>query len=126
MDRDELEKLTSGLLYMSESDSPLSYFELDRAAARQWPPSTATEFLEMIGEDSITPTQETPPEKFFEKLSEGNEENEDQVKALRKVMMTQMEDVRCYRVGEIEIEIYLLGKDDSGKVWGLQTLSVET
>ena len=45
---------------------------------------------------------------------------------LRKAMMTLMEDVRCYRAGEVEIEIYLLGKDGSGKVWGLQTLSVET
>jgi len=31
------------------------------------------------------------------------------VKALRKAMMTQMEDVQCYRAGEVEIEIYLLG-----------------
>jgi hypothetical protein len=80
----------------------------------------------MIGEEPNTPLRETPPEKFFEELSEGNEESEDQVKALRKAMMTRMEDVRCYRVGEVEIEVYLLGKDDSGEVWGLQTLSVET
>ena len=39
--------------------------------------------------------------------------------------MTELENVRLYRVGEIEIEIYLLGKDSSGKVCGLQTLSVE-
>jgi hypothetical protein len=126
MDRNEFDKLTDGLLYMSESDAPINYFELGKEGARKWPPATAAQFLEMIGEEPDTPVRETPPEKFFEELSEGNEESEGRVKALRKAMMTQMEDVRCYRVGEIEIEIYLLGKNDSDKVCGLQTLSVET
>jgi hypothetical protein len=37
-----------------------------------------------------------------------------------------LKDIRGYRVGEIEIDIYVLGKDSSGDVVGLQTLSVET
>ena len=45
---------------------------------------------------------------------------------MRKAVMTKLDNVRCYRVNEIEIEIYLLGKEGSGKVRGLQTLSVET
>ena len=126
MNRDELEKLTEGLLYMSETDSPLKYFELDEEAARQWPPATAAHFLGLLGEDPKAPVQEIPPEKFFEALSGGNEENEDQVKSLRKAFMGNLEDVRVYRVGEIEIEIYLLGKNGPGKVCGLQTFSVET
>src|SRR5262249_16207761 len=120
------EKLTEGLLYMSETDAQLKYFELNEEAARQWLPATAAQFLGMIQEEPTTPMQEIPPEKFFEMLSEGHEEREDQVGALRKAFMENLEDVRLYRVGEIEIEIYLLGKDGSGKVCGLQTLSVET
>jgi Nuclease A inhibitor-like protein len=126
MNRNEVEKLTEGLLYMSESDAPLKYFELGDEAARQWPPQTAALFLEMNGEEPNVPLQESAPEKFFEALLVGNEEREDQVKALRKTIMNELENVRLYRVGEIEIEIYLLGKDGSGKVCGLQTLSVET
>jgi|SRR5262245_43093316 len=126
MNRDEVEKLTEGLLYMSETDAPLKYFELDEEAARQWPPATAAQLLELIGEEPKTPVQEIPPEKFFEMLLGGNEEREDQVRALRKAFTDNMDEVRLYRVGEIEIDIYLLGKDGSGKVCGLQTLSVET
>jgi hypothetical protein len=126
MNRDEVEKLTEGLLYMSETDAPLKYFELDEEASRQWPPATAAQFLELLGEEPKTPVQEIPSEKFFEALSAGNEENEDQVKSLRKAFMDNLENVRLYRVSEIEIEIYLLGKDGSGRVCGLQTLSVET
>ena len=76
MNRDEVEKLTEGLLYMSETDAPLKYFELDEEAARQWPPATAAQFLELIGEEPETPVQEIPPEKLFKALAEGNEENE--------------------------------------------------
>ena len=126
MNRNEVENLTEGLLYQSETDAPLKYFELDEVAARQWPPQTAAQFLELIEEEPKTPVQEIPPEKFFDNLSEGNEEREDQVRALRKAFMDNLENVRLYRVGEIEIEIYLLGRDGSGKVCGLQTLSVET
>jgi nuclease A inhibitor-like protein len=106
MSRDELEKLTEGLLYMSKTDAPLKYFELDEEAARQWPPTTATQFLELIGEEPKTPAQEVPPEKFFEALLEGNVDNEGQVDILRMAAMAKLENVRCYRVGEIEVEIY--------------------
>ena len=50
--------------------------------------------------------QEIPPKKFFEALLEGNEENEGQVDILRMAVMAKLENVRCYLVGEIEVEIY--------------------
>ena len=99
MNRDEVEKLTDGLLYMSETDAPLKYFELDEEAARQWPPQAAAQFLEMIDEEPKTPLGEIPPEKFFEALSEGNEEREGQLKALRQAFMDNLENVRLYRIG---------------------------
>ena len=80
----------------------------------------------MIGEEPKTPLRDIPLEKFFEAFSEGNEQSEDQVVALRKAFMDILENVRLSRAGEIEIEIYLLGKDEAGNVSGLQTLSDET
>jgi hypothetical protein len=94
MNRNEVEKLTEGLLYMSETDAPLKYFEIDKKAVRQWPPQTASLLLEMIGEEPNIPLQESPPEKFFEALLGGNEEREDQVEALRKAILTELENVR--------------------------------
>ncbi len=37
---------------------------------------------------------------------EGNVDNEGQVDILRMAAMAKLENVRCYRVGEIEVEIY--------------------
>jgi hypothetical protein len=48
------------------------------------------------------------------------------VAALPKAMTGELRNPEGFRVGEIQISIFVLGTDDSGKVAGLQTLSVET
>ena len=111
---------------MSETDAPLTYYELDLKRSQQWPPSTAGQLLQLIGEDPEAPVEELPPEKFFRDLRPGNEDHEDQVAALRRAMTEELKNLEGFRVGEIQIKIFVLGKDDSGNVCGLQTLSVET
>jgi hypothetical protein len=66
------------------------------------------------------------PEKFFRDLRQGNEDREDQVAALRGFLAGELRGLEGFRVGEIQIQIFVLGTDDSGKVAGLRTLSVET
>ena len=94
-------------------------------AARHRPPATAVQFLELIGEEQSGLVEPIAPEEFFRKLQAGNEERADRIEALRKAILEELENVRCYRVGEIRIDIYVLGRDDN-KVCGIQTLSVET
>jgi hypothetical protein len=126
MTKERFDSLAEGLLFMSETDAPLDYFELDPELSKNWPPSTGGQFLSLIGEDPKTNVEELAPEKFFRDLRQGNEDSEDQVAALEKAMTGGLRNLAGFRVGEIEIEIYVLGKHDSGKVAGLRTLSVET
>ena len=126
MNKSELEELTDGLLFMSESDEELEYVELNKERSQLWPPKTADLFLKLIDKQPETPVEEVAIEQFFEELIPGNEDREDQVRALHEAFTTELVNVRCYRVGEIEIEIYLIGQDASGRALGLQTLSVET
>ena len=126
MNKERFDQLTEGLLFMSETDAPLDYFELDPAASKQWPPSTGGEFLQLIGEDPGTHVESLAPEKFFRDLLQGNEDSAEQVAALEKAMTDGLRNLAGFRVGEIEIHIFVLGQDDSGKVAGLRTLSVET
>jgi hypothetical protein len=125
MSKEQFNRLIEGLLYMSETDAPLTYYELDSERSRQWPPSTAGQFLQLIVEDPEAPVEKLAPEKFFRDLRPGNEDHEDQVAALRRAMMEELKNLEGFRVGEIQIQIFVLGKDDSGKVAGLRTLSVE-
>ena len=111
---------------MSETDAELAYYELDPEKSKQWPPSTGGQFLQLIGEDPATHVKQLAPEKFFRDLRPGNEDREDQVAALQRMMTGELRKLEGFRVGEIQIKIFVLGTDDSGRVVGLQTLSVET
>jgi hypothetical protein len=126
LNKERFDQMAEGLLFMSETDAPLDYFELDPERSRQWPPSTGGQFLSLIGEDPQAYVEKLAPEKFFRDLRPGNEDREDQVAALQKAMTGELRYLEGFRVGEIQIQIYVLGKDDSGRVVGLQTLSVET
>jgi len=53
---------------MSETDAPLTYYELDSDRSRQWPPSTGGRFLQLIGEEPATHVEKLAPEKFFRDL----------------------------------------------------------
>jgi hypothetical protein len=126
MNKERFDRLAEGLLFMSETDAPLTYYELSPEKSQQWPPSTGGQFLELIGEAPEAPVEKLAPEKFFRDLRPGNEDREDQVAALQKAMTGELLNLAGFRVGEIQIQIFVLGKDDSGNVCGIQTLSVET
>jgi hypothetical protein len=126
MTKERFNQLAENLLFMSETDSPLEYFELSPEKSKQWPPSTGGQFLQLIGEDPATHVEKLAPEKFFRDLRPGNEDREDKVAALQKAMTAELRNLEGFRVGEIQINIFVLGTDDSGKVGGLRTLSVET
>src|SRR5215813_6914448 len=126
MNKERFDQLSEGLLFMSETDAPLEYFELSPDKSKQWPPSTGGQFLSLIGEDQATPVGDLAPEKFFRDLRPGNEDREDQVVALQKAMTGELRNLEGFRVGQIQIKIFVLGTDGSGKVVGLRTFSVET
>ena len=126
MSKERFDQLSEGLLFMSETDAPLTYYELSPEKSKEWPPSTAGQFLQLIGEDPATHVEKLAPEKFFRDLRPGNEDREDRVAALQKALTGELRDLEGFRVGEIQIQIFVLGTDDSGKVVGLRTLSVET
>lgn len=126
MSKEEFDRLAEGLLFMSETDAPLDYYELSLEKSEGWPPSTGGQFLQLIGENPASPVEKLAPEKFFRDLRPGNEDREDQVAALQIAMTGELRNLEGFRVGEIQINIFVLGTDGSGKVAGLRTLSVET
>lgn len=126
MNKERFNQLAENLLFMSETDARLNFYELDPAASKQWPPSTGGQFLSLVAEKPGTKVEELALEKFFRDLRQGNEDSENQVAALQKAMTEELRNLAGFRVGEIQIQIFVLGQDDSGKVCGLKTLSVET
>src|SRR5262245_7380899 len=111
MNREQFNQLSEGLLYISETDAPLTYMELSPERSQQWPPADGGLFLQMIGEDPATHVEKLSPDKFFRDLHPGNEDRADEVTALQKAMTEELKNLQGYRVGEIQISIFVFGQD---------------
>lgn len=116
-----------GLLFPSESDFPIEpFFYGDQEP-------TPEGLRERQGLSADVHVEETTLASFFEGLTEVAEDasNEqracaDRFLALRKLLETSLEDVRVYRLGAVDIEVIVLGRDASGSWVGVRTNVVET
>lgn len=118
------------LLYPSESDYPFEYFEWDLSEGN---PLTDAQVRKYTGRGSDAPVKEVPFADFFDRLTQvkdwyGEEEKRttERFAALRDKLTQLLANLRVFRVGTVEIDVYIAGKSPSGKWVGLRTRSVET
>ena len=109
---DQLKRATAGLLVMSESDYP---FEII-----QWDGSTVInpEFLRSLTyEPEESSVEETSLEQF---LASGPFEH------LERLLRKHLTDLKVYKVGVINIPVYIIGKSPEGSWLGLSTRVIQT
>jgi Nuclease A inhibitor-like protein len=118
---DTLKQATEGLLYTSESDYPFDVF--------LWQTDTLTPKKVLIE----TKHPKNTPVQFFAQVTQekdwyGPEEKETvaRYKELVKTLQTTLSDIQVYRVGKIELEVYIVGKTPEGPFAGISTKVVET
>jgi hypothetical protein len=125
--RDTITQLTAHITYPSESDEPIKYLEIDLKANSVWPPSSPEDFGKLFGIAATTmKITSFDPQAFFERWRLTFEAPLDRISALQQVLTKSLSELRGYRMGEVEVEIYLLGLDAEGHLCGIQTMSVET
>jgi hypothetical protein len=124
---DTLKKASAGLQYTSESDYPFEAFS--------WPLETLTpkKLLAQTGHPKDTAIQQGDFDKFFAQATEekdwhGSKEKETvaQYQHLVHILQTTLSDIQVYRVGQIEMEVYIVGRTPEGAFAGLSTKVVET
>ncbi len=125
-----IEQLTTAvkdLVWLSESDYP---FE-----AIYWQLKTidVVTLLAKIGRPSDTKVEVIELDTFFATATQEREwydeeelENVKRYRNLIETLVTNLQEIKVYRVGEIEIEVYLLGKSPYGAIAGLKTKVIET
>ena len=125
-----LTEAAKDLLYPSESDYPFEYFEWDLSEGN---PLTDAQVRKYTDRGSDAPVKEVPFVDFFGRLTEikdwyGEEEKgaTQRFAALRDRLTQLLADLRVFRVGTVEIDVYIVGKSPSGKWVGLRTKAVET
>jgi hypothetical protein len=123
-----IEEAAKGLYYMSETDAKVEAFFGGKIGAL-----TKESFLDQIGANENQEVEEREFEKFFERLIKiqdwyGDQERETAKKyeQLRKVMKENLRELKVFRIGRIEIDIYVVGIDSQGNVIGVKTKAVET
>ena len=124
----ELAAAAEGLLYMSESDYPLEPLRLEGAGE-----PTPARLRELAGAAADAPVQVLSLEQFFRApLSEpswkGGAElaSARRFQALARALTENLADVRVYKVGHINMPVYVIGRSPAGGWLGLSTRVVET
>jgi len=125
---EHLTNLTDGLSYTSEIDAAIEAFIGDKTTSL-----TKVEILNQTKSAADTPVVEIVFTKFFSHLTEiqdwyGEEETEIAQKfaRLKEFLEQNLKDLKVFKVGQIELEIYVVGLDGKNNLAGTKTKAVET
>ncbi|MEM1171812.1 MAG: nuclease A inhibitor family protein [Cyanobacteria bacterium P01_H01_bin.35] len=127
---ERLHEAAKDLLWTSESDYPFEalIWEFGEKILLD------NEVLLKITKHSLdTPIKVIEFDSFFQGLITHkdwhNSEDADTVtryQELVRIMKQYLSDLKIYKVGKIEINVYIIGKTDTGDYAGLATVSIET
>lgn len=126
----EVTNLLPNLLYPSESDESLEWIDI---AQTQPSPLTINNLLVYLSIPLDTFVEEITAESFWTPVTtieEWYEEEERQTVAqflqLKSLLETHLKNFQAFRVGQTEIDLYLLGQTANDQWAGLKTKVIET
>lgn len=118
---DLLTQAVEGLFYMSESDHPFSVF--------LWylpEPLTLKTVIAQGKFKKSTPGAVTSWEEFIEPLVNSTQKAAKRYQRLKALLTEHLEDLQVFRLGKVEVSIFIVGKTANGAQVGLSTKSIET
>jgi hypothetical protein len=114
---------------MSETDASLHVFCWENGAAFQ----SKEQLLKQTKHPATTLVEEVDLDQFFEPaITEqdwfGDEEKETaaRYRSLLSALKQYLTDIKVYRVGEVEIDVYIVGQTKTDRIVGIATQVVET
>lgn len=123
-----LQHLCQGLVYLSETDAEFSVF-----IGQKTENITKQLILQQTNSSPNIFVEERSFEDFFERLIKiqdwfGTEQKETAKKfsELQKVLRENLIDKKVFRIGKIQIDIYIVGLDAENNLIGVKTKAVET
>ncbi|MBD2564540.1 MULTISPECIES: nuclease A inhibitor family protein [Nostoc] len=125
---EQLKRASDGLLFMSESEYPFEVLLWSNIA-----PATPEKVLKLTNHPQDTPVQVEEVDDFFSVATTAEDWHEEEEKATVKRFQTlvqtleeNLSNLQVYRLGKIEIDVYVIGQTPSGDSIGLSTKVVET
>ena len=132
---DQLKSASEGLLFMSESDYPFEVFswESSNPTSLTRENLTTQKVLELTGHPQDTPVEVVTVNDFFRvATTEQDWYGEEELATLKKyhklveTLNNNLSDLKVYRIGKIEIDVYVIGQTSTGDYAVLSTKVVET
>jgi hypothetical protein len=118
----QLSPVIDGLLFMSESDYPFEFVSWADAASG---PLTPQHLLELLNLPADTVVEQRTFDQFFNAYLLSSEDGA-RYQQMRTILESELTDTTVIRVGEIQVHVYLVGRNKCGQVAGLTTISIET
>ncbi len=125
-----LTQASQGLVFPSESEYPFTYFEWADHRRKRLPARTV---LKLLNKPTDTPVKKVKLDNLFKNVTEmqdwfGEEEKATANKfiALKETLTKSLMNIQVFKVGEIEIDVYIAGQTPEGRWVGLSTKVVET
>jgi hypothetical protein len=125
----KLKEASNGLLMPSESDFPFEPFLWSGVKE----PLTPETILKLTNHPQNSKVETVDLSYLFRNLTQEKEWHDEQQKEnvgkyrnLVEVLESNLSDIQVLRVGEINIDVYVVGKIQSGDLAGLATQVVET
>lgn len=130
---EQLQNAASGLLWISESDFPFVAFVWNSQSSNPENVLTPQQLRQYTGHASDTPVETLELDRFFApatRVENWHDESKTkevlQYQALVKRLKDELKNLSVYRLGTVELDIYIIGKTPSGNWAGLSTKAVET
>ncbi|HEV2147975.1 MAG TPA: nuclease A inhibitor family protein [Longimicrobiaceae bacterium] len=128
--RRELEQAAEGLVYSSEGDHPFEVFALPWGDAG---PVTPEAFAARVAAAPVEPVGEVSLDRFLAHHLETSDPYDTEAQRIRPryerlkaLLLERLDGVRVFRVGEVQVRCYVVGRDGRGNLAGYRTLAVET
>jgi len=123
--QNKLENAASGLLMMSESDYPFEYLNTNE---RQLNDALV---LKLAQKPEGTPVEQTTIEHLLRNLIDPtsgsvNLATAQRFQQLMATLKQELSNLTVYRVGDVQVEVFILGLTTDGTVGGMRTMLIET
>ena len=121
-----IKQASDGLFYMSESDYPYEVIHWEKAPLTKefvrYKAALGDVPIEILAFGNFYNPDEPDPDWY------GEEEKAQAVRFryLMKLLADNLTQLKIYRLGKVEIDIYILGQADRGEIVGLKTKAIET
>lgn len=131
---EELTEAVKDLVYISETDAGYeTVFWRQEAGAAPFSVVDATVVLRCAGKDAQTPIREQTLDDFFSFPTTEQDWQTDEDKAmvrryqnLKKLLEENLRDPKVFKIGAVEIDVYIIGIHQTGDLAGVKTSGVET